>query len=112
MKASVIGNIIITTLVLLVVSYLLPGFQINSLVTALVVAVVLGILNTFVKPILVFLTLPINLVTFGLFILVINAFLLVLTSKIIAGFAISSFGTAFWASVLIAAFTWALSKVR
>ncbi len=110
---KVIGNIVITALVLLAITYLLPGkFVIDSVLTALVVALVLGVLNTFIKPLLVLLTLPINLVTFGLFIFVINAFLLMVTDYLISGFEIVSFGYAFLASILIAIFTSFLNKVR
>lgn len=110
--AKVIGNVIISALVIITVSYLLPGFHVDSVLTALVVALVLGVLNTFVKPILIFLTLPINLITFGLFILVINTFLLVVADQLISGLEITSFGMAFVASILISIFSSFLNRFK
>jgi putative membrane protein len=70
--------------------------------TALILAsLILGILNAIVRPILIFLTLPINILSLGLFILVINAFLLFFVSKMVGGFEIASFLKAFWAALSI-----------
>lgn len=92
---------IIKTLVLLVTAYLIPGFRIDSYMTAFVVAAVLGILNLFIKPILVFFTLPLTIVTFGLFLFVVNAILLLIASAFVSGFHIDSFGTAIFAAIVI-----------
>jgi putative membrane protein len=70
---------------------LLPGIGIDSLTTTVIVAVVLGILNTFVKPILVVLTLPINILTFWLFTFVINAVLVMIADWIVPGFTVDGF---------------------
>ena len=72
-------------------SYVLPGVQVENFVTAIIVAVVLGVLNTFVKPILIILTLPINILTFWLFTFVINAALVLLASAIVPGFKVNGF---------------------
>lgn len=102
---------IIKTLVLLITSYLVPGFRIDSYVTAFVVAAVLGILNLLIKPILIFFTLPFTIVTFGLFLFVVNAALLLIASKIVRGFYIDSFGTAIIAAVVITLISSLLNRI-
>ncbi len=92
---------IIKAFVLLVTTKLVPGFSIDSWTTALLVAIVLGILNLFIKPILLLLTLPATIITLGLFIFVINAVLLIIVSQLVPGFHIDSFGTALIAAVVI-----------
>ena|SRR3972149_864265 len=82
---------ILSGLVILAAAYLLPGVHVASFLSALVVALVLGIINAVLKPILVVLTLPINLLTFGLFTLVINAILIMLTTVVVPGFVVDSF---------------------
>lgn len=72
-------------------SYVLPGVKVENYVTAIIVAVALGVLNTFVKPILIILTLPINILTFWLFTFVINAALVLLASAIVPGFKVNGF---------------------
>lgn len=89
------------TLILLVTAYIVPGFKIDSYVTAFLVALVLGVLNMFVKPILVIFTLPATIFTLGLFLFVINALLLMLAASFVRGFQINSFGTAIFASIII-----------
>ncbi|MBI2010456.1 MAG: phage holin family protein [Candidatus Chisholmbacteria bacterium] len=95
-------RLLINTLAVLVSAYIIPGVKVDSYFTALVVAVVLGILNAIVKPILVFLTLPITIVTLGLFILVINTLLVLLASSLVPGFRVDSFLTAFIFSLVLA----------
>jgi putative membrane protein len=85
----------------LITAYLLPGIVVESFFVALVVAVVLGFLNMVVKPILVILTLPINILTLGLFTLVINAGLILLTSALVEGFLVSSFWWALLFSLIL-----------
>ncbi len=88
---SILISWFVSALAILAASYLLPGVHIAGFLTALVVAVVLGIINAIIKPILVILTLPINILTLGLFTLVINAFLVLLTSAIVPGFKVDGF---------------------
>ena len=95
-------DLLIRALVLLLTTYIVPGFHIDSYTTAVIVALVLAILNLLVKPLLVLLTLPVTIVTLGLFYFVINAVLLIIASKVIDGFRIDSFGTAILASIVIA----------
>ncbi len=81
----------------------LPAFEVTSYGRALIVAMVIGLLNVFVRPLLVLLTLPITLLTLGAFVLVINALLLMLASWLLQGFAIHGFGWALLMAVVLAA---------
>jgi putative membrane protein len=92
---------ILKTLTLLVTAYLVPGFMIDSYLTALIVAIVLSVLNILLKPVLIILTLPFNIMTLGLFTFVINAVLLYIASQIVRGFHIESFFTAIVAAIVI-----------
>lgn len=94
-------KIFISTVAILVAAYIIPGVSVDSWITAIVVAIVLGVLNAFARPILVFLTLPINFVTLGLFTFIINAFLVWLTALIVAGFSVTTFWVALLLSVVV-----------
>ncbi|MBI3342303.1 phage holin family protein [Candidatus Curtissbacteria bacterium] len=97
----ILVNWLLSALTILAVSQFVPGFVVDTFTTALLVALVLGILNALVKPILIILTLPINIITLGLFTLVINAFLLILTTYFVHGFQIQGFGAAVVAALLL-----------
>src|SRR3989344_1543023 len=92
---SILANWIISGLAILLISQYLPGFSVESFFTALVVALVLGIINALIKPVVVILTLPINIMTLGLFTFVINAFFIWATAYIVPGFDIEGFVPAF-----------------
>ncbi|QZK91363.1 putative membrane protein [Flavobacterium tiangeerense] len=94
-------KIIITSVIVLILANFLPGVYVNGFTTALIVAVVLGLLNIFIKPILVLLTLPVTVLTLGLFLLIINALMIVLCSQIVDGFKVETFLTAIIFSVLL-----------
>jgi len=85
----------------LVVDYLLPGLTLANLQTAIVAAVVIGIVNTFIKPLVQLIALPISLLTFGITAFLINVLLLWLTSKVVPGFSIDNFTTAITASIVL-----------
>jgi putative membrane protein len=91
---------ITSTIAILIAAWLLPGVTV-TLLGAVVLAVVLGIINIFIKPIVFILTLPINIVTLGLFSLVINALLILLAAYIVPEFAVSGFWTALFFSIII-----------
>ena len=91
----------LSALAVLVASYVLPGVHVSGLFAALVVVVVLGLINLVVKPLLLLLTLPVNILTLGLFTFVINAALILLASKIVEGFAVDGFGWALLFSVVL-----------
>lgn len=94
------------SLALLLISYLVKGFIISSWWTALIAALIIGLVNAFIKPILVFLTLPVSILTLGLFVLIINALLLLLVSIFVKGFIINSFAAAFWAGLMLSIIGW------
>ena len=93
-------KIIINTVAIAITAYILPGVVVANVLVALVVAVVLGIINMILKPILVILTLPINILTLGLFTFVINGLLVLLASSMIPGFHVDGFWTAVLFSII------------
>jgi len=101
---------LILTLAIVIAGYLFPGIQVSSFGAALLSAMVLGILNAFFRPILIILTLPINILTLGLFTFVINAFLLMMTSGVIGGLIVNGFGSALLGSLIISVVSWLLSS--
>ncbi len=92
---------LISALAILATAYILPGVKIESFFTALVTAVVLGIINSILKPILLLLTLPINVLTLGLLTFVINAFLVLLAAQIVPGFKVDGFWWALAFSIVL-----------
>ena len=101
-------RLLISTIIVLLLSYLMTGVQVDKISTAIIVALVLGLLNTFLKPILVFFTLPVTIFTLGLFLLVINAAMVLLCDKLVDGFEVASFLTALMFSVLLSISQWVL----
>lgn len=101
----------INVFALFVVEYLVPGFKLANLNTAIVAAIVLGIVNTLIKPILQLIALPISVLTFGLAAFFINVLLLWVSSKMVAGFEIVNFGTAIVASIVLSLVSWFLHKL-
>ncbi len=92
---------LVSAVAVMITAYLLPGAHVGSLFVALVVAVVLGIINLFLKPVLIILTLPINIVSLGLFTFVINALLVQLASNLVPGFQVDGFLWALAFSVVL-----------
>jgi len=101
---------LILTVAIMAAAYLFPGIQVSGFGTALFAALVLGVLNAFFRPILFILTLPINILTLGLFTFVINAFLLMMTSGVIGGLVVDGFGSALIGSLIISIVSWLLSS--
>jgi putative membrane protein len=93
-------------------SYLLEGIKFDSFWTAIVVAIVLAVLNAIIKPILIFLTLPITLLTFGLFLFVINALIILLAERLVRGFTVDGFWWALLFSLLLSLLSSLLYKER
>ena len=94
-------RILVTTILVIVLSYFMKGVRVDGVVTALTVAVVLGLLNAFIKPVLVFFTLPFTIFTLGLFLIVINGLLILACTKIVGGFQVDSFWTATLFSIIL-----------
>lgn len=109
----IIVNLIVSAIAVLISAYILPGVKVDGFLTAVVVAVVLGVVNMFIKPILLLLTLPLNILTLGLFTFVINAALVLLVSNIVPGFKVSGFVYAFLFSLVlsvVSSFLYSLAK--
>jgi len=90
---------LINAVALLLIPYLLPSVHVDSFYTALVTAVVLGLVNAVIRPVLVLLTLPITVLTLGFFILVINALMFWFVASFIRGFSVDGFWSAFWGAL-------------
>ena len=94
-------KIVFSSILIMFLSHFIKGVYIENFTTSIIVAVVLGLLNIFVKPILVLFTLPVTVFTLGLFLLVINAILILLCAKIVGGFRVDSFFTALIFSIVL-----------
>jgi len=102
---------ILNAVALLIVAYLFPGVQVLDWKAAAVAALVLGLVNMLVRPVLVLLTLPITIVTLGLFLLVINALLFWAVASVAPGFHVTGFWAALLGAMLYSLITWALSAI-
>jgi len=102
---------ILNAVALLVVAYILPGISVASFGSALIAALVLGLLNMLVKPVLILLTLPITIVTLGLFLIVLNALLFWLAGTILRGFQVSGFWWAVGGAILYSIISGLLSRI-
>ena len=91
---------LINALSLLAVAYLLPSVQVESFVIAMVAALVLGLINTLIRPLLLLVTLPLNILTLGLFTLVINALMFWFATVFFEGFRVAGFWSAFWGAIV------------
>ena len=108
-------NIIINTIILILsvlgASYILPGIKVTSLGTIIAISFVIGLLNIFVKPIFIILTLPINILTFGLFTFVINAAIIMIAAFLTEGFSVDNFFGALLFSIIISIIAYILEKI-
>ena len=108
---QLIIRLAINVFALLVVEYLVPGFLLTDIWSAVIAAVAIGIVNTFIKPILQLIALPISILTFGISAFLINVLLLWGTSMLVPGFEIVSFLTAIIASIVLTLVSWFLHKL-
>jgi len=102
---------LINAVALMAVAYLLPGIHVSDFVTALIAALVLGLVNTIIRPILILLTLPVTLLTLGLFIFVINGLLFWFVGTFIAGFVVAGFWWGVAGAIAYSVVSWALSAL-
>lgn len=107
-KWGFLARVIVMTLATILAAKLLPGVHINSLLTAILTAVVISLLNNFIRPILIVVTLPFTIVSMGLFLLVINALIVILASGLITDFNVDGFGSALLFSLLLTLFNYLL----
>ena len=97
-------KLLLTAIAVIVLAAILPGVAVTNYVTAFIVAITISLLNMFVKPLLIFFTLPATIITLGLFLFVINAIIIILAGKLVSGFVVSGFFTALIFSVLLSVF--------
>ena len=107
----VVIKILLQALAIGIAAYVVPGVHVDSFWTAVVVAVVLGILNVLVKPILLVLTLPVTVMTLGLFAIFLNVLMIVIASKLVPGFEVSSFWTAVVFGLVLGVVNWWLASL-
>ena len=100
---------LINALAIFIVAQIVKGIEISSTATVLVIALVLGIINAFLRPLILLITLPINILTLGVFTLFINGSLFYLVSKIVKGFVITGFWPAFWGYIIFSIISFLLS---
>jgi len=106
---SFLINWLLSGLAIVITAYLLPGVHLSGIKAALLTAIVLGLINAIIKPVLKLLTLPLTIMTMGLFSLVINALLIMLTAKLVPGFQVQGFLWALAFSLVLALVNWVLS---
>ena len=102
---------VIRAMVIFSIAYVIPGVHVASFTSSLVVALILGIINAFLKPILLIFTLPINILTLGLFTFVINALLILLVSNVVPGFIIDGFLSAFIFGIVLSFVNTFINKI-
>ncbi|PKM82312.1 MAG: hypothetical protein CVU89_04725 [Firmicutes bacterium HGW-Firmicutes-14] len=102
---------ILNALALLFTAWLMPGIDVTGFGAALITALVLGVINAIIRPVVLFFTLPLNILTLGLFTLVINAVMLLITASAVSGFTVSGFWAAFFGSIILTIISGVLSSV-
>jgi len=107
----IIVQILILAFAVILTSYLLPGIRVKSFWTAIIVAIVLALLNTFVKPIMEFIFIPFSPWTFGLFLFLINALIILLAGAIVKGFEVKGFWWALIFSIILSVITYLLEEL-
>lgn len=108
---NILFRILVTSLAAFIAAWITPGVHIDRYTTALVFALVFGLLNFFIKPVLVILTLPITIITLGLFLLVINAIIILIAAHYIHGLHVAGFWPALLFSILLSIFTSVLHRL-
>ena len=102
---------LINAVAILLVTYLIPGIEVSGPMAILAAAALLGILNALIRPVLILLTLPINILTLGLFTLIINGLLLWMVSSLIKGFFIRGFWVAVLGALVISFISWLITRL-
>ncbi len=103
---KIIIKVLIIAAVIMLLPYFIPGIAVSGFYSALIAAVIFGLLNLLIKPIISIFTLPINILTLGLFGLVINGLLLWFIGTFVAGFTIASFSAAFFGAIVLSVANW------
>lgn len=105
-------KVLVSSFAVVIAQYLLPGVSTDTFLTAIIVAFVLALLNAFLKPIIVLLTIPVTVFTFGLFLIVINALMVLIAAHFVDGFHVGGFWDAFFFSIILSLVTFILEKVN
>lgn len=103
---------ILFALLIMGIAWIIPGITVSGFIAALIVVVIMSIVNLLIRPIIQFISLPLNVITLGLFSLVINAFLFLLIAKFSPGFQIDGFWSGFWGAIILSIFTPLIDKVK
>ena len=106
-----LAQTLITAFALWAATEIVPGMEVRSLGWLLLAALVFGLVNAFIRPILVLLSLPLTILTLGLFLLVVNAAMLGLTSWFLPGFSVHGFWAAFWGAIVVSIMSWAATRL-
>jgi putative membrane protein len=109
---KILFNWIIMAIAIIITAYILPGVTVSGFIPAFFVAVVLSLVNVSIKPLLLILTLPINILTLGLFTFAINAFLIMLVSYIVPGFKVDGFWWAMLFSIVLAVILFLINRIK
>jgi putative membrane protein len=104
-----LARVLVNALAIFFAAAVVPGVAISGVLAALGAGLVFGLINAVVRPVLVLLTLPLTLVTLGLFLFILNAFCLWLTSALVKGFEVHGFWAAFWGALLVSVVSWLLT---
>lgn len=104
-------SLLLNTLALIITAYIVPGIKVDTFTSALLAAVVLGIINTFIKPVLVLLTLPLTIITLGLFIFIVNAIVLRVTTLFVQGFMVDGWVPAILGAIVLSVASTLLSTL-
>lgn len=102
---------VIYAFLIVLVSWIVPGIEVDNFVSAMFVCVIMALINTFIKPILQVITLPVNILTLGLFSFIINALMLMLAGLVAPGFEVEGFMSALLGSLLLSLFSLGVSKI-
>ena len=104
-------NWITSAIGVMLVAYIVPGIEVKDFITALLVALVLGLVNAIIRPLLIIFTLPITILSLGLWLLVVNALMLLLVDRWVSGFTVNGFWTALLGSVVLTLIGWAANTI-
>ncbi|MFA4885962.1 MAG: phage holin family protein [Desulfotomaculaceae bacterium] len=104
-------TLLLNSMALLAADYFVAGFHISGFLSAMLAALVLGLVNTFIRPVLLVFTLPVTFFTLGLFILVVNALAFLIASWFVPGFTVYSFSGAFWGALITSIVGWILNGI-
>lgn len=104
-------SLLVNGVAVFVAAQLLNSIEVDGFGSALIAALILAVINTFIRPILVFFTLPLTIVSLGLFLLVINAVTFFVTGMLVPGFEVTGFWGAFWGAMIVSVVSWILNSI-